>query len=267
VGLANRCPHLPNSHRMSGLLTLESGNMNSSSWRTWLGAAAISLAAFCPAHANVVTFDDAPTGLDSIFEDGQTFVSGGFRFAPTALFLPAVPGTLVGAISDAASMLFGAPPTNADGRFYAGYNDGGVTMTTGSDRALFVDGFDAAFVPFVPGFYAEGSFAGLLVAFYEEFNSAASGFEVFDLAAADANGEFETVTITGAGLGALQDRALASVTFFACVFEGVSCFNPSTFNDAWFALDNISARVPEPPTWLLVASLLGLLVARRRVSR
>ncbi len=246
--------------------------MNPSSWRIWLGAAAISLAALGPACANVVTFDDAPTGIDSIFEDGQAFTSGGFRFVPTALFLQAVPGALVGAISDAGSMLLGTPPTNADGHFYAGFNDGGVTMTTGNDRALIIDGFDAAFIPFVSGFYSEGLRAGRLIAFYEEFNSAVTGFEIFDLSAADANGEFAALTTSGAGLGALQGRALASVTFFACVFESngfgaVFCANPSTANDAWFALDNINARVPEPPTLSLVAGLIGLMVARRRLIR
>lgn len=255
---------------MSGRQTLESGNMNPSSWRTWLGAAAVSFAALGPSHANVVTFDDAPTGFDSIFEDGQTFTSGGFQFAPTALLLPAVPDSLVGAISDAASMLLGAPPTNADGRFYAGYNDGGVTMTTGNDRALFIDSFDAAFIPFLSGEFGwpPGARPAKLKVDYQEFGTAVTGVLEFDLSSADDNGEFATVTFSGAGLGALQGRALASATFYACVFDDAGdCRNPSLSNEAWFALDNVNARVPEPPTLLMVASLIGLMAARRRVSR
>lgn len=242
--------------------------MNPKSWRSWLGALALSVAAWGPAHAAVVTFDDAPTGLDSIFESGQTFGSGGFRFTPTSLNLPAIPGALVGAISDSGSMVIGPPPTNASGRFYAGYNDGGVKMSTGNDRALFIDSFDAGFIPFMSGFYELGATPGLMVVEYQDFLTGNIGYEFFDFSTADANGEFATGTFSGAGLGALYGRALTSATFFACLFDGNGgCINPTEFNEAWFALDNIDARVPEPPTLLLVASMLGLLVTRRRTIR
>ena len=81
-------------------------------WRSWMSAIAVTASALLPVHAGVVTFEDAPTGIGAIFEDGQSFTSGGFLFTPTSLFLTAVPGDFVGAVDVSSGILLGAPPTN-----------------------------------------------------------------------------------------------------------------------------------------------------------
>ena len=74
--------------------------------------------------------------------------------------------------------LFGNAPTNASSQFYAGLNDGALTMTTGNDRALFIDGFEFSFIPAVLGFYDEGEVPGYLVALYTTF-AGATDYEAF----------------------------------------------------------------------------------------
>lgn len=242
--------------------------MKTLSWRSWLGVLVLVVGGVQPAFSATVTFESAPVGLDSLFEHGQSFSSEGFLFTPTSGFnLPAV-GALVGAINDPGSALIGLQPTNVDGRYYAGYNDGGVTMSTGNDRALLLSGLDFAFMPFAGGFYGPGDVPGALIASYVAFDGS-SGFEFFVFGAADAAGAFAYSTVSGAALGALAGP-LSSVTFFACLVEGVLCVNPSTFGDAWFALDNIRAQVPVPSTLPLVALALvcaGVLRTRRQQVR
>ena len=228
--------------------------MKTVSWRPWVGALALALAGIQPALAGTVTFESAPVGLDSLFEHGQSFSSEGFLFTPTSGFnLPAV-GALVGAINDAGSALIGLQPTNVDGRYYAGYNDGALTMSTGNGRALLLSGFDFSFMPFAGGFYGLGDVPGALVASYVAFDGS-TGLETFLFGAADAAGAFAYSTVSGAALGALAGP-LNSVSFFACVVENGFCVNPSSFGDAWFALDNIRAEVPVPSTLPLVALAL-----------
>ena len=238
--------------------------MKTVSWRSWFGALALVVGGVQPALAGTVTFESAPVGLGSVFEHGQSFSSEGFLFTPTSGFnLPAV-GALVGAINDPGSALIGLQPTTVDGRYYAGYNDGGVTMSTGDKRALLLSGLDFAFMPFVGGFYGAGDIPGALVASYVAFDGS-SGFEFFVFGAADAGGAFAYSSVSGAALGALA-APLSSVTFFACLVENGFCVNPSTFGDAWFALDNIRAELPVPATLPLVALALvcaGVLRTRR----
>ncbi len=222
-------------------------------WRAWLCLAAVlGLAAGTSARAELVTFEDVTP--PSPFGDGESFVSGGFLFTQVGMF-----GVVDG---PAGFSVFGNAPTNAVDQFYAGLNDTGVTMTTGNDRALFIDGFDFSFVPFVTGFYPENYSPGALLAYYETF-SGALGMEYWFFSGADANGAFAFSTV---GSGALAGQALRSVTFIACVFdEGGVCINPAD-NLAQFALDNIYARVPEPGSLGLALAGLALMggLARRR---
>lgn len=221
------------------------------------------------AGAATVTFEDVPSGLGSIYSIGDSFVSSSFRFDVASIVLPPVAGAFDGQVGDDLSAF--APPTNSDGQYYQGYNDGGVTMVSNIvDKAfLRLDGFSYAFLPFVPGFYLDGEVPGALLVSYVT-DGGASGLESFDFSPSDANGLFAFSTVSGAQLGALQGQTLRSVTFYACsrsdLSDPASCKNPSDFLDAWFALDNIEAsNVPEPYTAALLA--IGLLASgavRRR---
>lgn len=221
------------------------------------------------AGAATVTFEDVPAGLGSIYSSGDSFTSGSFRFDVTSMFLPPVAGSFDGQVGDDSSVF--APPTNSDGQYYQGYNDAGVTMVSNiADKAfLQLDGFSFAFLPFVPGFYLDGEVPGSLLVSYVT-DGGATGVESFDFAPSDANGLFAFSTVSGAQLGALQGQTLRSVTFYACTRSDLgvpaSCANPSVFNDAWFALDNIVAvNIPEPisPALLLIG-LAAAGTARRR---
>jgi hypothetical protein len=239
--------------------------MKKTGWRAVACATALGLAAWSGAQAGTVTFDDiAP----NIFADGDSFTSGGFSFAASTS--PAGLGGLVGSATDNAGFLFGVGPTNAASQFYAGLNDAGVTMTTGNDRALIIKGFDASFLPAVPGFYLEGEQPAGLFAFYETA-AGISGLESWFLGAADANGLFAFDTISGAALGGLA-QPLRSVTFIGCHVDGQGNCLPAPFanngNLAQFAIDNINAELPEPGSLMLAALGLGLAgVARRRTAR
>lgn len=221
-------------------------------FRAWLSlAAVVGLAAGTSAQADLVTFDDVVP--PSPYGDGESFVSGGFLFTQDGDF---------GVVDGPMGFLFGNAPTNAVDQFYAGLNDTAVTMTTGNDRALFIDGFDFSFVPFVTGFYPENYVPGALLAYYETF-SGATGMTYWLFSGADANGAFAFSTV---GSGDLAGQALRSVTFVACVWdEGGVCSNPMD-NLAQFAIDNIYARVPEPGSLGLALAGLALMggLARRR---
>lgn len=231
-------------------------------WGALVLGAALSLAATAPARADLVTFDDIGP---SIYATTDTFSSGGFAFEQEDDFGYGAAGGFGVVDGPVGFNLFGNAPTNATSQFYAGLNDGALTMTTGNDRALFIDGFEFSFIPAVLGFYAEGEVPGYLVALYTTF-AGATAYEAFAFSGADADGAFAFSTIGLGGLGGLA-QGLRSVTFFACVFTAQGCVWPAE-NLGQFALDNIYARVPEPGSLGLALLGLGLMagVARRRRS-
>jgi len=220
----------------------------------WIFAAALSTAAIAPAQADLVTFDDMNP---NVFGVGDSFTSGGFAFtADLAGF---------GVVDNSAGFVFGNAPTNATSQFYAGLNDGGLTIRALYGQSLAVDGFEFSFVPAVAGLFPPGEVPGYLVASYVTL-AGVIGEELFEFSAADADGLFAFSGVGQAGTGGLT-QYLKSVTFFACVnFDG-QCFYPAE-NQAQFAIDNIYARVPEPGSLGLALLGLGLMagVGRRRRS-
>lgn len=223
-----------------------------------------------PASATTVDFEDVPLGLNSIYEHGQSFVSGGFLFEVRARTLDPQPGDLYGQVGDNASAAVLAPPANSVGQYYSGLNDGSVRMTSIDPQKprLQLESLEFSFLPFAPNFYAPGQFAGQLVALWEDMNGV-QGADVYDFGSSDVDGVFSFQSVAGAGLGGVAQQAVRSVTFFACtpdVNDPSSCVNPSSFNDAWFALDNIRATaVPAPaPLALMALAVLGGLAARAR---
>lgn len=233
---------------------------------TFATAALLSL----PAAAATVDFEDVPQGLNSIYEHGQSFISGGFLFEVRSRTLNPQPGDLYGQVGDNASAAVLAPPANSVGQYYSGLNDGSVRMSSADPLKprLQLESLEFSFLPFAPNFYVPGQFAGLLFVTWED-TYGVQGTETYDFGSSDDNGVFSFQMASGAGLGGVALQPVLSVTFFACTPDANDpslCVNPSSFNDAWFALDNIRATaVPTPtPLALLSLAVVGLMVTRAR---
>lgn len=249
--------------------------MKPTGWQALAGALVCAFTLSMPAFAlpSTVDFEDVNGGVGDIYESGQTFTSGAYKFEVTSLFLDPSPGSLVGQVADAGSTLVLSPPTNAASQFFSGYNDGGVTMTsTDPNRPFFsLQAFDFAFIPFAPDFWFEDEVPGALFVLFETAEGLVD-IEFYLFGGADVNGEFafDTTAADAGVFGALGGQALKSATFGACVFSFTSgfCENPSDFGDAWFALDNIRANgIPEPGMFALLAlAAVGAGAARRRTA-
>ena len=236
--------------------------MKKFAWRASVCAGVLGALAAIPAQAGNVTFDDLAPNL---YFPGDGFVSGGMTFSvPTGPFF-GIPQPGFGIVDTAASLsLFSNAPTGNATQFYAGLNDNFLRMTSASPTFV-LTAFDFGFVPPVPS--PNTISPGALVAYWTDIHGV-DGFSAFDFGNSDSNGDWAFLRANMAtpsfGVGTSTD--LRSVTFFACLYSGITCNWPAN-NQAQFALDNV-AFVPLPSTWLLAGlGLAGLVVARRRVAR
>ena len=228
--------------------------MTTKGLRALVCAAALGTMALTPTQAAVVTFDDLAPNL---FVAGESFSSGGFKFAPdSGLHQFLLPNGFT--VVDTA-VAYAAPPTGNATQFAGVLNDGSVTMTSSSDFTL--AGFDFGFIAPVPG--STGS-VGMVVIAAVPTNGGLL-FDAFDFGQANQSGNwaFNTASLANS---AIAGRFLTSVTFYACLYDGGpnnSCTYPA-LNLAQFAIDNITTQIPEPGSLALAVAAVCLAVAARR---
>jgi hypothetical protein len=219
---------------------------------SWLGVAALTLAAAMPAQADLVTFEDlGPTflfGGDSVVSGGMGFTSDGQGFSGV---------DTVDAFSDA------GPPAGASGQFLYMLNSDGMTMAAETPGGFRLNSFSAAFLAPTPGL---GGFApGTLFVELYDLLGALLATEIFDFAIGSPGGDFPFASVTLANGGSL----LSSAYFYACAYQTDESCERGGLLPAQFALDDIDVRfdlntVAEPGTVLLVATAIGALAIRRR---
>lgn len=215
-------------------------------------AVAMAVATVCTsASADVVTFE----GLTpNIYTNGDTIMQG------NALLTTLGQGGFDGAIID------GTDPNRCDvavcpagSTYYAGLNDGGVSLSF-ADNTFALTGVDFAFILPTPALL--GASVGQLIVKGSDGSSVAQDF---GLQGSDGQYAFMHWNFDGA----FAQTRFTQVTFSACVYNAdrSSCDNPAG-NQAQFAIDNIDTSVPEPGSLPLVAlSLMGMMaIYRRRTS-
>jgi hypothetical protein len=226
--------------------------------------AALSCAA--PAHADVVDFDSlAPVASES----GVTLSASGYDMllveGPVAAAFGLVSGT--GTIIDSGNPLscdLIACPSGGMGNYLAVLNDGAVQFShPGELHGFTVSGFDFAFLPPVP--VGPGNYGQLQLTGVNWFGTTIQ--TSLDFPGQDSNGNF----IFGAAAldSAFRDNVFTSLRFNACIYDqNLVCsnsFDNPAYNQAQFALDNVTLNaVPEPASFLLMGLAAGALALTRR---
>jgi hypothetical protein len=234
------------------------------------GAAMFGLIAalFCaaPAYADVVNFESLAASAN---ESGITLSESGYNMllveGPVAAELGLVGG--IGTIIDSSNPFscdILACPAGASGNYLAVVNDGGVKFShPGQLSGFSLTGFDFAFLPPAPvgpGNYGQLQLSGV--------NWQGTTITTrLDFPGQNANGSF---LFGSAELdAAFRANVFSSLTISACIFDGEgecqNSFEHPAFNQAQFALDNLTLNaVPEPASFLLAALGLGALGLSRR---
>jgi hypothetical protein len=209
---------------------------------------AIGIAAACStASASIVTFESFTPG---IFSNGDTNVNG--KQIITTLGQGGFDGAIING-ADPFSCDIAVCPSGNSSHYYAGLNDGGMSLTN-LGGATQLRGLDFGFILPVD---AVLSFAvGRLVVIDNEGAMISREFNL-----QDKNGKYSFAHWNIGGL--FGHTGSTQFTFLACLYtDSGECVNPAN-NQAQFAIDNID--VPEPATVSLFGiSILGMLAAARR---
>lgn len=232
--------------------------------------AALLGTAFCSpaAFAEIIDFEDttrvALTG-------GETAVSGIYAFK-------AADGPLAQAVgvSGAAGAVYNGSlgcgdtpcPSGNAGNFYAGLNDGAVSMTNLHHSQFSVSSLDFGFL--APVFnVADGIYGQLRLTGYLTGGGMIN--TAMNFAGQDGFGKFmfQNWTLDQA----FSSASLSSLEISACLFDNSGACNNSldalAFNQAQFTIDNLNATdLPEPamPAMLMLGALGMALAARRRAK-
>jgi len=233
-----------------------------------LGAAtALALLGAAPAMASVVDFESVP--LD-FYVDGTVLSENGYalQVVDTHEGGGGLAGTLING-QDPTSCWLGGCPTNNGSRFYAGIADGALRIAREDGGAFSLSSLDYGFIAPVGG---QANFSYGQLVFTASVRDVADTISyALDFPGTDSVGNplFNTAFLNPA----FASSALTSVTIRACLFDGNSgCsfpqgINDANFNQAQFALDNISlAEVPEPGSLALIGLGLSALALRGRKS-
>lgn len=230
-------------------------------------AAALALLGSAPAMAGVVNFESLEPS--SYYLGGDTLTESGYTLQ--AIDNHAGTSGAVGALAnglDPTVCALGGCPTNNTSHFYLGLADGGLTFARNDGGAFLLKSLDYAFVAPTGG-QPDYSYGQLVVS-----GSLANGSTIgtaFNFAGTDSSGNplFDKALFAGT----FASTAFTSVTFSACLFDGIGgCKVAADINDqsiyqAQFALDNVAlAEVPEPGSLALLGLGVSALVLRRRKS-
>ncbi len=212
-------------------------------------ALAIGIAAACStASAGMVTFESFVPG---IYTNGDMNVNG--KQIITTVGQGGFDGAIING-SDPFSCDIAVCPSGNSSNYYAGLNDGGMSLTN-LGGATQLRGLDFGFI--LPVDAVLNFAVGRLVIIA---NDGTMISREFDLQGADGKYGFAHWNIDGL----FSHTGSKEFTFIACLYtSGGECVNPAN-NQAQFAIDNI-AYVPEPATMSLFGiSILGMLAAARR---
>lgn len=221
-------------------------------------------------HTNVATpalgaGDTTYAGRDQFKTGGYTATVADSQYAQSLPdYEPGAAGVIVDHSDRLACSIVTCPGSFFnETHYYAGLNDGSLTLARGDGLAFRLLALDFAFV--APTYDLPNLSYGQLVLSATTAGSADPVTRSMDLPGQflDGNFVFDTWQLDGLFSG-LQ---LTSLTISACVFDGaLNCVNGAdSYNLAQFAVDNlVMEAVPEPKAWLLFGTGIALLARRRR---
>ena len=241
-------------------------------------SAVAALGAFAPAHATVLTFENVQNVVTSTLGASDTVYNTGDRFMDQHFLLQVensptaadddvgLNGARIQSNNDLACTVT-ACPTGGTGNYYAGLNDGALTLTSTLANSWFqLQGLTFALVGPVQGLDYT-NFGRLVLTGITNLGTTISTSR--DFPGQDANGNLVFADF-GIGNG-FSSSILSSLTINACLYdEAGDCLAVRDFtqNQAQFGVDNITlAEVPEPATiGLMLLGVAGLSAARRRTG-
>ncbi len=228
---------------------------NSGNLTKVLSGIALSMAALS-AQASTINFESISP---DIFGGGQTFSENGYDMTVLDNAGSGLAGAaIVGTDSFACSII--ACPTGNSSTYYAGLNDGGLSVARSDQTGFVLKSLDYSFIAPTAGLIDFS--VGRLVVIGTGLNNATMQTSVEF--APQVNGQFNFSNVVFGG--AFANTAFKQLDVFACLYTNSgTCVNPAA-NQAQFGLDNINvAAVPEPETYLMMGlGLAGLAALARR---
>jgi len=223
---------------------------------------AIALMSALPAMADVLDFHLQDS---TIFGGGESFSEAGYTFLVNDTTAVEAGGGLAGMFvygKDENNCNGLACATNNDTMYYAGLNDGSVTIKR-DGGAFQLNSLSYAFLPPLPG---SGPYSFGQLTLVGTLLSGRTASTSIDFPALDAGG-YASFALSALDSG-FTSGIYTSVTIGSCVFTSATACSYPSGNQAQFAIDdlNVTAAVPEPETYAMMGLGLGVLALMRRRS-